>query len=127
MTGSPEPADPAVVVFDDRCAFCSASARVGAWGDRDGRLRFVGASRHDELRACGIDPGSIDVDSIVVRSADGRVSRESTAIAEIVAAVPLIGGALAFALRRARPVADPLYRLIARHRHFFGGHPRGTP
>ena len=106
-----------VVVYDDTCSFCAATVRGGRAADRRGLLRFVGTSEHDTLRSCGIDPDAPRPKSIIVRTSTGETFSESRAVAEIVRATPLLGPILAPVLVAARPVADPVYRLIARNRH----------
>lgn len=115
------PAEQAVVIYDDSCSFCSGTARRGQAVDRHDRMRFIGASDHDSLRSCGIDPQAPRPQSIVVVTPGGEALTESRAVAEIVRNVPVVGVLLAGGLRAARPLADPLYRLIARNRHRLGG------
>ena len=105
-----------IVVYDDQCRFCSASARFAARADTRGRLRFVGSSARGELHACGVDLEAGRPGSLLVQTAEGDLLSESRAVAAVIEAVPLVGRPLAALLRGARPIADPVYRFIARHR-----------
>lgn len=107
---------PRVVVYDDDCRFCTASARLAARADTQGQLRFVGSSARDELQACGVELPAGRPGSLLVRTADGDLVSESRAVAAVVEAVPVVGRPLAALLRSIRPIADPVYRFVARHR-----------
>jgi predicted DCC family thiol-disulfide oxidoreductase YuxK len=106
-----------VVVYDGECPVCRTATRAMRAGDRRERCAYVsvhdqaGLTRHD-LRVDESARGSI----LVYRGGEPPL-RESRAIAAIVETWPVLGPALSRAIVLALPVADPVYRLVARNRH----------
>jgi predicted DCC family thiol-disulfide oxidoreductase YuxK len=109
------------LVFDGDCGFCTSSAQ---WLARSGRVAVVPWQRL-ELADVGLTREEV-TSAAWWLVGDRPVEHSSRAIGRALAAR---GGAWSPAgrlllLRPVRPVADAVYRLVARHRHQLPG---GTP
>ncbi|MGH2463427.1 MAG: thiol-disulfide oxidoreductase DCC family protein [Candidatus Limnocylindria bacterium] len=114
-----QPAAPLTVAYDAECALCRSAARRLETLDRHQRVTLVpirdmalGDQPTDAPR-----PGELAGALLVVRP-DGSWLSGGQAVLEIAANVPLLRpiaalGRLPFVNR----LVDPLYRLVARHRH----------
>lgn len=108
--------EPAVILFDGDCGFCSRWASFVAARDPRRRFRFLGLASVEGqalLEAWGFDPGNVDT---VVLVEDGRVSTHSNAVLRILrrlhAPWPLLYGLVIVP----RPIRDAVYHRIAAHR-----------
>ena len=108
--------DRPIIVFDALCVLCSANARFILEHDRRRRYRLaalqseIGAALY---RRFGLDPDAPD-SLLLVEGETAR--RDSNAVIAIYGG---LGGAwrlVGLARLVPRPVRDPLYRWVARHR-----------
>jgi predicted DCC family thiol-disulfide oxidoreductase YuxK len=109
--------------FDGVCGLCNRTVRFLLRHDRHDRLRFAplqGTTARCLLPPLGGRPE--DLDTIYVVTSDGRLLERSRAV--LFAATALGGGwALLGVLRLVpRPLADWLYRWVARIRYRVFGH-----
>jgi len=106
------------VFFDGVCGLCNRTVQFLLRHDRRDRLRFAplqGATAARVLTPLGGRPGELD--TIYLVTADGRLLERSRAVLFAVAA---LGGAWSLlGLLRVvpRPLADLVYRLVARVRY----------
>lgn len=114
----PASTSPLTVVFDGDCGICQALAQALADRDRHRRLRFAAYQRAD-LGA--LSPGltrDIAARSVVAVAPDGARWHGARAIAEMIRRLPGIWGWIGRigALPPVSLLAEPVYRLVARHR-----------
>jgi len=108
---------PAIVLFDAECVLCSANAQFILTYDRARRFRL--ASMQGEVgaalfRAHGMDPANPDTILLI----DGDiVRRDSDAVLAIYAGLGWPWRIAAAARIIPRPLRDPVYRWVARHRY----------
>jgi predicted DCC family thiol-disulfide oxidoreductase YuxK len=109
------------LVFDGDCGFCTTSAR---WLSRDGRVDTVPWQFLD-LDAVGLTLEQVTT-SVWWLVEDRPVDHSSRAIgrALLVRGAPWSWGGRVLLLGPVRPLADAVYRLVARYRHRLPG---GTP
>ncbi len=112
------------IFYDGHCGLCHWLVRIVAGADKVGVFRFspLGSERFVSLVPAGAR-GSLP-DSIVVRTADGRIVAKSAAVRHILRE---LGGAwswlaAAMGLLPAR-LLDLAYDCVARVRHRFFGRP----
>jgi predicted DCC family thiol-disulfide oxidoreductase YuxK len=118
-----------VVLFDGGCGLCHAAVRFAIARDRAGALRFA-ALRSETgtrlLREQGRRLPSGAGESVLLLDGE-EVHAQSDAVLQIAwhldGAWPLLAG-LALVPRFLR---DPLYELVARHRHRWFGRAEGCP
>jgi len=107
-----------VLFYDGACGLCHLSVRVFLAIDRRGVLRFapLGGETLRDLVPEGVRAALPD--SLVLRTADGRLLVRSTAVVESLRLAGGAGRALAAVLRVVPvPLADGVYDLVARARH----------
>ena len=122
MRPDPDPV-PLLVLFDSRCGLCQGSVRWLLRRDRHRRLRFAplqGTTAAPWRQAAA----GAALDTLVVVSGRGAGARVLVRSAAALAALTTLGGGwalLAGLLRLVpRPLADTLYRAVARSRHRLG-------
>lgn len=112
-------AEPAVLLYDGECGFCSRSVLFCFRRDPRGRLRFAslqGEVGRRLLREHGIPD---DRSTLVLVDEKGAHVRSTAALrAARRLRWPFSWGYAAIVVPR--PLRDGLYRLIAKHRHRFG-------
>ncbi|HEX9738937.1 MAG TPA: DUF393 domain-containing protein [Candidatus Limnocylindria bacterium] len=109
-----------IVCYDGTCAVCAVAVTRLRTLDRDERLRFVPAQRATSEFpdfAARIEPGALS-SALHVVEPDGRWVSGGEAVLRIAETLPR----LRFVARLGRlPVVnrlvEPMYRLVARHRH----------
>ena len=107
-----------VLIYDDQCRLC-VTAKEGLEREREGTdVRFVPYQSEEAARRLGADykPGRPDVAFLV--EDDGTISRGLDAFLPLVPG--LRGGRALHAILKApliRPLADLVYRLVARYRY----------
>lgn len=113
------------LIFDGDCGFCTSSARaIARVLPRATRIipwqRIVG-----ELASHGLTPAEAN-ESVWWIADDGSTSHGSRAIAEALetSSAPLRLAGRAMGSRAIQPVAEGVYRIVARNRHRLPG---GTP
>ena len=117
MTVNPQPAPDPIIVFDAMCVLCSSNAAFVLRHDRAGRFRL--ASMQDEAGAAlyrrfGIDPTRPE--TLIVVTGDEAL-RDSNAVLAIWAGLDRPWRMLATLRLVPRPIRDPIYRFVARHRY----------
>jgi predicted DCC family thiol-disulfide oxidoreductase YuxK len=124
----PDP-PPLLVLFDGRCGLCQGSVGWLLRRDRHRRLRF--APLQGTTAAPWRPAAGAALDTLVVVSGGGAGARVLVRSAAALAALTTLGGgwALLAALLGlvSRPLADTLYRAVARLRHRLGGPVRELP
>jgi predicted DCC family thiol-disulfide oxidoreductase YuxK len=109
-----------IVIFDGLCHFCDRSVQFILAHDRPGQFRFApsqSAAAGPLLARCGLSaaPGTI-----VLIDADGCWTR-STAALRIARRLGFPWSIFAVLLWLPRPLRDPVYAFVARHRlQWFG-------
>jgi predicted DCC family thiol-disulfide oxidoreductase YuxK len=106
-----------IIVFDTMCVLCSANAAFVLRHDHVGRFRL--ASMQDATgialyRKFGIDPANPE--TLIVVEGD-RALRDSDAVLAIWAGLDRPWNGLALFRIVPRPLRDPVYRWVARHRY----------
>jgi len=109
-----------IVCYDGECGVCLAAVERLRNIDAEERLRFVPAQRvMSELPdfAARIGPGALS-SALHVVEPDGRWVSGAEAVLRIAETVPRLRPMARLGrLRLVNPLIDPLYRLVARHRH----------
>ena len=109
------------IVYDGNCSICTRSVELLRRWDRDGLLEIV-PSQDDAVRArFPWIPDRDYADSIQVIGPDGRTWQRGAAIEQLIEIMPrgrLFGWL--FAIPFARPIADRIYRWVARNRYRLG-------
>ncbi len=117
---SPRPEPRAVLFYDGGCGLCHLSVRSLLAVDRAAALRFAplgGPTFRDQVAEA--DRGDLP-DSLVLKTADGRLLVRSAAVRESLRLVGGLGKALAGVARVVpTPLADRLYAGVARVRSLF--------
>jgi predicted DCC family thiol-disulfide oxidoreductase YuxK len=114
-----EPAAPLTVAYDAECALCRSAARRLGKLDTRGRLTLVPfqdlASRDEQ----GEVPRSGELaGALHVFRADGSSVSGGKAVLEVASAIPRLRPIAALGrLPIVNRLVEPLYRLVARHRH----------
>ncbi len=111
----------AVILFDGVCNFCNSSVNWIIQRDRAARFRF--ASLQSDAAGCLLAPFAAQTppgDSIVLIDGE-QCYTESTAVLRICRYLPFPWQLFAGLLTVPKPVRDPLYRLVARHRYRLWG------
>lgn len=114
------PPEPAVVLYDEDCAFCRATVRFLRRRDHAHRLTFVPLQSPQARKALachGLPPAAFS--SVVLLEGLG-IEIRSTAALRLFCRLGWPWRALALALVIPRPLRDWLYDRIAAHRHRFG-------
>jgi predicted DCC family thiol-disulfide oxidoreductase YuxK len=117
----------ALLFYDGRCGLCHLSVRALLALDRDGALRFapLGGKTFRDL-VPGAERAALP-DSLVLRTADGRLLTRSAAV---LGSLRLVGGKAkglaALARVVPRPLADRLYDGVARVRRRLVRPPAGA-
>jgi predicted DCC family thiol-disulfide oxidoreductase YuxK len=113
----------AIVFYDGVCALCNGLVRFLLRRDRGARLRFAplqGPTAARMLEAHSLDPADLDT-VIVVTNPELPSARAWTGSRAVLAALDVIGGGWRSVSTFARviptPVADVVYRLVARTRY----------
>ena len=112
-----------LVFYDGVCGLCDRFVKFLLRRDARGRFRFAplqGAVAQEVLTPRGIDPAQLDSVVVVDRwqRDDARVFRRSRAVLEAVRMLDGSWPAIArFALLAPRPLADAVYRVVARYRY----------
>jgi len=107
-----------LVVFDGECGLCQAARRWAEERDRQGHLRFVPYQDADLARlAPGLTP-ALAARSLYVIATDGQRYRGARAVFVTLRSLPGAWGLLGYvgALPPVSLLAEPVYRLVARHR-----------
>ena len=119
-TGVPALPDGDLIVFDGLCVVCSGFARLVVRADPEARFRCVTAQsdlgRSLYLRH-GLDPDLMETNIVIV---GGRAHVRMGAFAAAMGRLGWPWRVLAVVGVIPRPLADPLYRLIARTRYGWG-------
>lgn len=107
-----------LVVFDGDCGLCQAARRWAQQRDRRGRLRFVA---YQDARLEHLAPGLTAkqaAQALYIFAPDGRRYRGARAVFETLRNLPGWWGLLGtvWALPPLSLLAEPFYRLVARHR-----------
>jgi predicted DCC family thiol-disulfide oxidoreductase YuxK len=115
-----EPAAPLTVAYDAECALCRSAARRLGKLDTRGRLTLVAfqdlAPRSDEQGELP-RPGEL-AGALHVFRPDGSSVSGGKAVLEVASAVPRLRPIAALGrLPIVNRLVEPLYRLVARHRH----------
>jgi len=114
-----EEGEPAILLYDGECGFCTRSVLFVFRRDPQGRVRFA-SLRSDAGRQLLARHGvAADMSTVVLLDERGAHER-STAILRAARLLrwPWPWGYAAIVVPR--PLRDALYRLVARHRHRFG-------
>lgn len=109
-----------IVFYDGLCGFCDRSVQFLLSHGGHGRFRFA-ALQGATAAALLDEPTRTKLDSLVLRTPDGRVYKRSTAAIKIAAG---LGGAWVLALLLLlvpRPVRDFFYDQFARRRYRWFG------
>lgn len=114
-----EPSAPLTVAYDAECALCRSAARRLGKLDTRGRLTLVSfqdlAPRSDETD--GPRPGEL-TGALHVFRPDGSSLSGGKAVLEVASAIPRLRPIAALGrLPIVNRLVEPLYRLVARHRH----------
>lgn len=107
-----------LVVFDGECGLCRAARQWAEERDRRGRLRFVPYQDADLARlAPGLTPAQA-ARSLYAIAPDGQRYRGARAVFMTLRSLPGAWGLLGtvWALPPLSLLAEPFYRLVARHR-----------
>ena len=103
-----------LVLFDASCGFCFQTIRVLARLDPGGRLELVGNDQRERMPK-GVDEALTEETLVVVDPESGVISIGARAFAEIFRCLPF-GRPVAWLLVITRPIADVVYRVVARNR-----------
>lgn len=117
MTGNPSTTPGPIIVFDALCVLCSANAAFVLRHDRAGRFRLAsmqGETGAALYRRFGIDPTRPE--TLIVVTGDEAL-RDSDAVLAIWAGLDRPWRMLAHLRLVPRPIRDPIYRFVARHRY----------
>ncbi|HWG91812.1 MAG TPA: DCC1-like thiol-disulfide oxidoreductase family protein [Candidatus Thermoplasmatota archaeon] len=113
--------EPATLIFDGDCGFCTRAARFVEKRDPRGRLTVLAAASPEaaaRLDAAGLTETAADT---IVLFEGPRVSLRSTAALRVARRLRWPWPLLAALLVVPRPLRDAVYRLVARHRHRLSG------
>lgn len=107
------------VIFDGQCGACLALKQRAEKYDTRQKLEFIPSPAAD-LKS--ISPGlsqEMASEALYFVAEDGRIFRESRAVFEVMKRLPGLWGGLGrvLSLPGITLLADPFYRLFARHRH----------
>jgi predicted DCC family thiol-disulfide oxidoreductase YuxK len=118
-----------IVFYDGACGLCHRSVRVLLALDREGALRFAPIGGPTYRAQVGERAGAALPDSLVLRTAEGRLLTRSAAVVESLRLAGGAGGLLAAVVRAVpRPLADRLYAGVARLRaRLFAPPPEACP
>lgn len=113
-----------VLLFDGDCGLCARSVRFVLAHEADRRLRF--APLASDLGRAILDDAGIDpavTDTLVLRTADGRVAIRSAAVLEVARHLRAPWRWARILRVIPRPLRDLAYRVVARHRIRVFGRP----
>lgn len=105
------------LIYDSDCGFCTRSAR---WLAKTGKVNIKPWQGIRDLEALGLTEEMVETAAYWADAGEVRASAE-TAIAHALVArggVWMIAGRFIFAVR---PIAAPVYKLIAKNRHAMPG------
>ena len=116
-----------VVFYDGGCGLCHRAVRFALARDREGRLRFapLGGATFQEV----VDPAARAAlpDSLVLRTADGRLLTRTSALAVVLGELPGPWPLLGRLLRLVpRPLRDLVYDAVAKVRRRVFPKPEGA-
>ena len=117
MTGNPSTTPGPIIVFDALCVLCSANAAFVLRHDRAGRFRLASMQGETGValyRRFGIDPTRPETQIVVTGD---EALRDSDAVLAIWAGLDRPWRMLARLRLVPRPIRDPIYRFVARHRY----------
>jgi predicted DCC family thiol-disulfide oxidoreductase YuxK len=121
--------EPETLFYDGGCGLCHRSVRFVTWADRGGRAFRFAPLRGETFRALVREPEAGLPDSLVVRTADGRVLTRFDGVLHVLDRLGGFwrgAGALASLLPRAW--GDAAYDAVARIRHrLFAPPPEACP